>query len=97
MIVDRDTPAHEVLRVLRSAGGELLESTRIFDVYQGAQLPEGKKSIAVGMSFRAPGATLTQADVGEVITRMIAALQNELDGGVREVTLFLPSTDNERQ
>ena len=44
--------------------GELLESVRLFDVYTGAQVGEGKKSLAFALRFRAPDRTLTEAETG---------------------------------
>lgn len=82
--VSRDTPAADILRVIRDAGGDLLESARIFDVYEGEQAGADAKSIAVSLDFRAPGATLTQEDVTELMDRVVTALQTELGAGLRE-------------
>lgn len=82
--VPRDTPAAEVMRVVREAGGDLLEEARIFDVYDGEQAGADAKSIAVALHFRAPGATLTQEDVSALMDRVLGALQSELRAGLRE-------------
>lgn len=52
----------DVADALREAAGELLESVRLFDVFTGAQVPEGKKSLAFALRFRAPDRTLTDAE-----------------------------------
>ena len=46
-------------------GGELLRSAEIFDLYRGQQLGEGRKSLALRLSFRAPDRTLTDEEVAE--------------------------------
>jgi phenylalanyl-tRNA synthetase beta chain len=69
---------------VRRSGDDLLESARIFDVYRGRPLDEGKKSIAIGLTFRAPGATLTQEEVNEVMERIVATLHSELEATLRE-------------
>jgi phenylalanyl-tRNA synthetase beta chain len=59
LIVPADTPVAEVEAALREGAGELLESIRLFDVYTGAQVGEGRKSLAYTLRFRAPDRTLT--------------------------------------
>jgi phenylalanyl-tRNA synthetase beta chain len=59
LIVDAATPAGEVHRSLTEGAGDLLESLRLFDVYTGAQVGEGRKSLAYKLTFRAPDRTLT--------------------------------------
>ncbi|MFD6288084.1 phenylalanine--tRNA ligase subunit beta [Streptomyces sp. NPDC060205] len=59
LVVARDVPAAEVEAALREGAGELLESVRLFDVYEGEQLGEGRKSLAYALRFRAGDRTLT--------------------------------------
>ena len=59
LIVDATVPAAEVEAALRDGAGELLESVRLFDVYRGPQVGEGKASLAWALRFRAPDRTLT--------------------------------------
>jgi phenylalanyl-tRNA synthetase beta chain len=59
LVVSADVPAAEVEAGLRSGAGKLLESIRLFDVYEGPQVGEGRKSLAYALRFRAPDRTLT--------------------------------------
>jgi phenylalanyl-tRNA synthetase beta chain len=59
LIVDSAVPAGDVHRALTEGAGDLLESLRLFDVYTGAQVGEGRKSLAYKLTFRAPDRTLT--------------------------------------
>ena len=59
LVVADDVPAADVEAVLREGAGELLESVRLFDVFTGEQLGEGRKSLAYALRFRAPDRTLT--------------------------------------
>lgn len=59
LVVDLAVPAADVEDALRSGAGELLESVRLFDVFTGAQLGDGRKSLAYALRFRAPDRTLT--------------------------------------
>lgn len=59
LVVRAGIPAMTVLETLREGAGELLESVALFDEYQGAGIPEGSKSLAFGLRFRAMDRTLT--------------------------------------
>jgi phenylalanyl-tRNA synthetase beta chain len=83
LVVDASVPAGEVEAALRAGAGPLLESLRLFDVYTGEQLGEGRKSLAYALRFRAPDRTLTadeasaarDAAVAESVARVGAALR----------------------
>ena len=62
LIVAHDLPAAELAATLREGAGPLCESVRLFDVYTGPQVGEGRKSLAFALRFRAPDRTLTEKD-----------------------------------
>ncbi|RHW24385.1 phenylalanine--tRNA ligase subunit beta [Nocardioides immobilis] len=62
LVVADDVAATTVETALREGAGGLLESVRLFDVYTGEQIGEGKKSLAFALRFRAPDRTLTEAE-----------------------------------
>jgi len=72
LVVDADLPAATLERTLREGAGELLESVRLFDVYTGAQIGEGKKSLAFALRFRAPDRTLTESEIAAARDAAIA-------------------------
>ena len=72
LVVDADVPAAAVQQALVDGAGELLESVRLFDVYTGAQVPEGKRSLAFALRFRAPDRTLSAADIAAAREQAIA-------------------------
>jgi phenylalanyl-tRNA synthetase beta chain len=78
-----DVPAATVLATVREAGGTLLTDVRVFDVYHGAQVGEGRKSLALALSFRAPDRTLTDEDVAPLRNRIVEALREALGGELR--------------
>src|SRR5205085_7378176 len=62
-VVDAGVPAQRMLDEIRSVdAARLLEDVTLFDVYRGASIPEGKKSVAFGLSLRAADRTLTDAE-----------------------------------
>ena len=83
LLVDVAVPAAEVIASLRSAGGKLLEDVRVFDLYEGAQVPAGKKSLALRLSFRAPDRTLSEDEVNDLRRQMLAKIAAELGAELR--------------
>ncbi|HEY2283482.1 MAG TPA: phenylalanine--tRNA ligase subunit beta [Solirubrobacteraceae bacterium] len=77
-----EVSARELLHLVRKAGAETLETAEVFDVYTGAQVGEGKRSLALALSFRVLDRTLTDEDVAPVRERILAALA-ELGGELR--------------
>ena len=66
VVVPEDVPAERVRETVLNAGGELLRSAEIFDLFRGEQVSEGHKSIAVRLEFRAADRTLTDEEVAPV-------------------------------
>jgi len=73
LVVDASVTVAEVEKALRAGAGDLLESLRLFDVYTGPQVGEGKKSLAFALRFRAPDRTLTEAETGAARDAAVAA------------------------
>ncbi|HEY4427757.1 MAG TPA: phenylalanine--tRNA ligase subunit beta [Solirubrobacteraceae bacterium] len=74
--------AGEILEAVREAAGEMLEDADIFDVYAGEQVGEGRRSLALTLTFRARDRTLTDEDVAPLRERIVAAL-GEMGGELR--------------
>jgi phenylalanyl-tRNA synthetase beta chain len=75
--------AAEALAVVREAGGKLLDDARVFDVYSGPQVGEGRRSLAIALSFRATDRTLADGDVAPARERILDALRERLGGELR--------------
>jgi phenylalanyl-tRNA synthetase beta chain len=74
-VVDDAVAAGELSATLRRAGGELLESLELFDVYRGPGLAPGARSLAYRLRFCALDRTLTDAEVGELRRGCIEAVE----------------------
>jgi phenylalanyl-tRNA synthetase beta chain len=83
LVLDAGVPASEVVRELRATGGELLEDVAVFDMFEGAQVGEGKKSIALRLSFRSPDRTLTDSEVNDLRAAMLAHVGTTLGAQLR--------------
>jgi phenylalanyl-tRNA synthetase beta chain len=83
VVVPDDVPAARVLDAIRSAGGALLRSADVFDVYRGAQVGAGRASLAIRLEFRAPDRTLTDEEVAQRREKIVAALRDQVGGELR--------------
>lgn len=82
--IGREVTSDRVLSVVRGARGAAnLEAVEVFDVYEGAGLPEGKRSLAIAMTFRAADRTLTDAEVQSAQQAIIQALASEVGAEIR--------------
>ena len=76
MIVPKDLTVDKIEEVLRICGGKLLESIELFDIYEGAQVGDGNKSIAYNLTFSADDHSLTSDEVDKVIDKIINGLKD---------------------
>ena len=76
-LVDRDVPAAAIREALVGAAGDLLERAVLFDVFEGDPLPEGKRSLAYALDFRAADRTLTDAEADERVAAIAGRLASE--------------------
>jgi len=78
LLVPDAVPAAEVERVLREAGGELLERVSLFDEYRGAGVEDGVRSLAWRLTFRHPSRTLGSKEIDGRRAKLLKALDQEL-------------------
>lgn len=82
-VVPDEVLADEVESHIRQAGGKLLREVRLFDVYRGAQIEEGRKSLAYALTYQAEDRTLTDQEVAKVRQKIIERLAEELGAKLR--------------
>ncbi len=85
LIVSEDVPAREIEGRIRDLGAPLLSELALFDVYTGAPVPEGKRSLAFSLRYQAPDRTLTDEEVQRVHGKIVEGLQSAFDAQVRGV------------
>ena len=69
--------------MINASAGKLLRGVKLFDIYRGVGVPEGKKSLAFSLELRADDRTLTDADSEAVVTKVLAALADKLGATLR--------------
>ncbi len=82
-VVDRDLPAETLLRAARSVDRKLVTEIRLFDVYEGAGIPEGKKSLAITVVLQPRERTLTDAEIETFSERLVAQVEKATGGKLR--------------
>lgn len=83
LVVDEGVAAGDLLAAAREAGGPELGEARVFDVYRGDQVPDGKKSVAISLSFRSPERTLADEDAAAHRSRIVKALAERFGATLR--------------
>ncbi|MFQ5885710.1 MAG: phenylalanine--tRNA ligase subunit beta, partial [Anaerolineae bacterium] len=84
LVVDEEIPAGKVHQLIMEAGGALLTEARLFDLYRGAPIPQGKKSLAYSLTYRAPDRTLTAEEVMKIQERIVRRLGEAIGARLRE-------------
>ena len=84
ILLKSDIPAAAVEAIIRKNSGEILESIDLFDVYTGAQIPDGYKSLAYALNFRHHERTLNDNDINPVIDQILSELKRSFDAQLRE-------------
>jgi phenylalanyl-tRNA synthetase beta chain len=83
LLMPEDVTAERLEQAVRSAGGKLLESVRIFDVYRGEGIPAGRKSVAVTCTYRSSERTLTTEEVDAAHERLVRKVSGALGAELR--------------
>ena len=83
LVCDEAITVAEAENVITAAAGKLLRGVKLFDIYRGTGVPEGKKSMAFSLELRADDRTLTDSDSEAVVTKVLAALKEKLNATLR--------------
>ncbi|MFS0574928.1 phenylalanine--tRNA ligase subunit beta [Sporosarcina sp. 179-K 3D1 HS] len=83
LVVASDTTAGALQDVIRKAGGKLLKDVKLFDLYEGKNVEEGKKSVAFSLTYADPERTLTDEEVVKAHDKVLNALTEEAGASLR--------------
>ncbi len=84
LVMSDSTEVGPVMDAIRKVGGKYLEEVKLFDIYRGANLGEGKKSVAFSLSFRCPDRTLTDEDIASAMDKILATCANDFGAELRK-------------
>ena len=85
LLVDEAMEVGNIEDVIRQKGGQILESVRLFDVYRGKQVEDGKKSVAFTLVYRDRNKTLTDKEVSDVHENVLQTLKEKLNAVLRDM------------
>ncbi|MGH2746959.1 MAG: phenylalanine--tRNA ligase subunit beta [Actinomycetota bacterium] len=83
VVVDESVPAGEVESVVAEVGAPEVTAVRLFDIYRGEQIPDGKKSLAYALEVRVPDRSVTDEEALAVRDRIVEALVGRVGGTLR--------------
>ena len=83
LVCDEEVTVAQAEDVITGAAGKLLRSVKLFDIYRGTGVPEGKKSMAFSLELRSDERTLTDADSEGVMSKVLASLKEKLNAVLR--------------
>jgi phenylalanyl-tRNA synthetase beta chain len=83
IIVDEDIPAAQIEALIRQTGGKVLRDLRLFDIFRGAQIGEGKKSMAYSLTYQSSEKTLNDQDAAQIRNKIVRRLEQELGAKLR--------------
>ncbi|MFL0251695.1 phenylalanine--tRNA ligase subunit beta [Clostridium neuense] len=83
VIVDENILVQQIEDIIKRQGSSILESYKLFDVYKGKQVPEGKKSVAYSITYRDKNKTLTEKEVEKVHNKIVNTLKHLIGAELR--------------
>ncbi|MCC6148299.1 MAG: phenylalanine--tRNA ligase subunit beta [Anaerolineaceae bacterium] len=83
VIVAEEIPAEQIVATLFAGGGKLLSAVHLFDIYRGAQVGDGKKSMAYSLTYQASDHTLNDKEAAQIRQRIIHRLEQDLGASIR--------------
>ncbi len=83
-VVDKTVPAVNLMTAAKTADREFIADVRVFDVYEGENLPEGKKSIALALTFQPKDKTFTDQDIENLMNKVIQEMKKKCNAELRQ-------------
>lgn len=85
MVVKEEIKVGDLEKEIKRVAGDLLESVKLFDVYRGAQILTGTKSVAFSLTYRAKDRTLVDTEVNDINTKVLVNLKDKYNAVLREI------------
>lgn len=84
LVVDENVASGDVVAACAANGGDLLTDAKLFDVYQGKGVEEGKKSLAIALTLQSVERTLEEADIASAVDAVVTAVAEKFDATLRD-------------
>jgi len=84
ILLDAGIPVARVLELVRRSAGSMATGVEVFDIYQGDGIPNGSRSVAIGLNLQDVSRTLTDDDADAVVAQVVADLKREFNATIRD-------------
>ena len=84
IVVEEAVPVQKLLDCVQNAAGEVLRDTTVFDIYRGAGIETGRKSVAIGLNLQDVSRTLTDDETDAIVARVVSDLERECSATIRD-------------
>ena len=82
-IINKNFKSQELVNIIKSVDNKLIKSVRVFDVFEGENIPEGKKSIAVNVTIQSEEKTLNENDLENINKLIISSVESKSGAKIR--------------
>ena len=82
-ILDKGFPVQELIEIISNVDKDLIKSVKVFDVYEGKNIPENKKSIALNITIQSSEKTLSEDDLNKINQLIISTVESKIDAKIR--------------
>ena len=82
-VLDKNFKVQELIDIISNVDKELIKSVKVFDVYEGSNIPENKKSIALNVTIQSLEKTLNEEDLNKINQLIISAVETKTDAKIR--------------
>ncbi|MDO9027549.1 MAG: phenylalanine--tRNA ligase subunit beta, partial [Candidatus Roizmanbacteria bacterium] len=83
IVVSHDIAVEDIKKAITGIDSSMIEAVNLFDIYTGSPVPEGKKSLAFSVRYRAEERTLTDSEVNELHAKILECLRNSFKAELR--------------
>mgnify|MGYP005709479243 FL=1 len=82
-ILDKNFQVQELIDIISSVNKDLIKSVKVFDVYEGKNIPDDKKSIALNVTIQSSEKTLNEDDLNKINETIISTVESKIDAKIR--------------
>ena len=82
-IINKNFKSQELVNIIKSVDNKLIKSVRVFDVFEGENIPEGKKSLAVNVTIQSEEKTLNENDLDNINKLIISSVESKSGAKIR--------------
>jgi len=83
-VIEKSIPSQELLNYIAQVGGQLLSAVRVFDLYEGSEIPENKHSVNIRLHFQSPERTLTDNEIDDIFQTIIRKCESRFNAVLRK-------------